>query len=47
MLEFPLNPRQPACQVQTTNVDVIANNIGQLNTTAFKRRRHQFADLSI
>lgn len=30
---------------QTTNVEVIANNIANINTTAFKRARAEFTDL--
>src|SRR3954452_9468884 len=30
---------------QETNVEVIANNIANINTTAFKRARAEFADL--
>ncbi len=30
---------------QQLNVDVIANNIANLNTTAFKRQRPEFVDL--
>ncbi len=30
---------------QSTNVDVIANNIANINTTAFKRSRAEFTDL--
>jgi flagellar basal-body rod protein FlgG len=32
-------------QAQTLNVDVIANNIANLRTTAFKRQRTEFQDL--
>ena len=30
---------------QQTNVEVIANNIANINTTAFKRARAEFSDL--
>ena len=30
---------------QQLNVDVISNNIANMNTTGFKRRRAEFADL--
>ena len=30
---------------QQTNVEVIANNIANINTTGFKRSRAEFADL--
>ena len=30
---------------QTTNVEVIANNIANINTTGFKRARAEFTDL--
>src|SRR5574344_622821 len=30
---------------QQTNVDVIANNIANMNTTAYTKRRAEFADL--
>src|ERR1700761_8210397 len=30
---------------QSTNVDVIANNIANINTTGFKRSRAEFTDL--
>ena len=30
---------------QSTNVDVIANNIANINTTGFKRARAEFTDL--
>jgi flagellar basal-body rod protein FlgG len=32
-------------QAQTTNVEVISNNIANLSTTGFKRRRAEFQDL--
>ena len=32
-------------KAQQTNVEVIANNIANINTTAFKRARAEFADL--
>ena len=32
-------------KVQQTNIEVIANNIANINTTAFKRSRAEFADL--
>src|SRR6201996_457401 len=32
-------------QAQQTNVEVIANNLANMNTTAFKQQRAEFADL--
>src|ERR1700716_4114519 len=32
-------------QAQSTNVEVISNNIANLSTTGFKRRRAEFQDL--
>ena len=32
-------------QAQQTNVEVIANNLANMNTTAFKEQRTEFADL--
>ena len=40
-----LNIAATGMSAQQTNVEVIANNIANLNTTAFKRQRAEFQDL--
>ncbi len=45
MLATALNTAVTGMSAQATNVSVIANNIANANTTAFKRGMAQFADL--
>ncbi len=45
MLAVSLNTAATGMQAQTTNVDVIANNIANSNTSGFKGSQAQFADL--
>jgi flagellar basal-body rod protein FlgG len=40
-----MNTASTGMMAQQTNVEVIANNIANLNTTAFKRQRAEFQDL--
>ena len=40
-----LNIAATGMQAQQLNVDVIANNIANMNTTGFKRQRAEFQDL--
>ena len=40
-----LNIAGTGMQAQTTNVEVISNNIANMTTTGFKRRRAEFQDL--
>src|SRR5262249_35166039 len=40
-----LNTAATGMQAQQLNVEVIANNIANMNTTAFKRQRAEFQDL--
>ncbi|MGE5478055.1 MAG: flagellar basal-body rod protein FlgG [Bacteroidales bacterium] len=40
-----LNIAATGMQAQQTNVEVISNNIANMNTTAFNRRRAEFSDL--
>src|SRR4051812_16835675 len=40
-----MNIASSGMMAQQTNVEVIANNIANLNTTAFKRQRAEFQDL--
>ena len=40
-----LNTAATGMQAQQLNVEVIANNIANMNTTGFKRQRAEFQDL--
>jgi flagellar basal body rod protein FlgG len=40
-----LNIAATGMQAQQTNVEVISNNIANMNTTAYTRRRPEFTDL--
>ena len=40
-----LNTAATGMQAQQLNVEVIANNIANMNTTGFKRQRAEFTDL--